>query len=30
MLNYGLEDEIIIIPDIDIILTDEVEEGSND
>jgi len=27
MLNYGLDDEIIVIPDVDVILTDENEEG---
>ncbi len=27
MLNYGLEDEIIIVPDVDVILTDELREN---
>ncbi len=27
MLNYGHEDEIIIVPDVDVILTDETKES---
>jgi cell division protein FtsB len=26
MLNYGFEDEIIIVPDVDVILTDDTEK----
>jgi len=29
MLNYGLDDETIIIPEVDVIITDDKEEGIN-
>ena len=28
MLNYGLEDDIVIIPDVNVIMTEDKEEGA--
>jgi cell division protein FtsB len=28
MLNYGLKDDIVIIPEINVIMTDDKEEGA--
>jgi len=28
MLNYGLEDDIVIIPDVDVIMTEDKEKGA--